>query len=371
MAEEIKINQYASDVNRVGLETAKLLIRDTKSNILLSPPGIYSSVQLLYMGASKQTRTELNTFLYAGSGYDESILANQNIETHPLGESAFWISENAVFYSPNHLLLSDYKNLVEKYTPTLLLPLNGSSDIRLANKWVKDKTHNMIDNLLGDNDIGIDLLIANVNYFSGKWKKSFLKEMTQVKTFHCQDKSESKIKMMERKGKYRYLKNEDFEMIELPYSSDKFSTLMIVPSEKSNISALLQNSHQLVAGFEKESSTLYGRVQIPLFTIDKEYTLKKILMKLGLNSIFFANQANFDNMFIQAKGIYVDDLKHRAVLKVNEEGTEAASLTKVSFLGSLPDPKLDFNFIADKPFIFLVRDVQTKLLLYIAVIRYL
>ncbi len=371
MAEATDVDQFSTYVNKMGVEITISLMTHTKSNILLSPPGIYSSLELLQMGASQKTKTELNSFLYGISGEVKVITPNQRRENGLVDGTTLWFSENAIFYSHNNMLLPQYKKIVEKGTSTLLLPLKTPDDIAFANTWVKDKTHNMIKSLLTDNEVGVDLLVASVNYFYGKWQEPFLTEMTRLEKFYCQDKSSSNVKMMERNGKYRYFEDQDYEMIELPYTGGIFSAIIIMPHEKIDISEILQNSNHFLKRFEESSNDLYGRIQLPLFTIDKEFTLKNVLSELGLNSIFSASQANFDNMFIHAKGIYVDDLKHHAVLQVNEKGTEAASLTNISFIGALPEPELNFNFVVNRPFIFLIRNKQINTLLYVAVIRYL
>lgn len=56
-------------------------------------------------------------------------------------------------------------------------------------------------------------------------------------------------------------------------------------------------------------------------------------------------------------------VKHKAVVEVNEEGTEAAAVTSVEVkVLSFIQP---IHFYADHPFMFLIRDIQSGLILFI------
>jgi serpin B len=359
-------DQFASSVNKAGLEIASSLVADTKSNILLSPPGIYSSLKLLEMGASLQTKTELSSFL--GGMASEILTPSQQTIDGIDNDPNQWFLGNAIFYSRRYMLVPEYEKNIKKERSTLLLPLMRTEDIAFANNWVKDATHDMIKSLLGENEVSIELLVASVNYFHGKWQAPFPAEATHIEKFYNQDKSSSDVKMMDCKGHYRYLRDQHHEIIELLYEGSRFSAVIIVPDLTIDIPKTMPNIIHLIKRFEANSHHLYGRIQLPQFSIDKEFTLKEILSDFGLRSMFSAAQADFANMFVQANGIYVDDLKHHALLEVDEEGTKAASLTKISFIGGLPEPELEFTVTVNKPFIFIVRNRQTNILHYIGVI---
>jgi serpin B len=64
-----------------------------------------------------------------------------------------------------------------------------------------------------------------------------------------------------------------------------------------------------------------------------------------------------------ARDLFIDGVFHKAFVKVNEEGTEAAAATGLTMsLTSLPaEPEI---FRADHPFLFLVRDRVTGSILF-------
>jgi len=64
--------------------------------------------------------------------------------------------------------------------------------------------------------------------------------------------------------------------------------------------------------------------------------------------------------------LYVSDVVHKAYVDVNEEGTEAAAATAIMMTGkglAEEDPVPVFR--ADHPFIFLIQDNETGMILFL------
>lgn len=76
----------------------------------------------------------------------------------------------------------------------------------------------------------------------------------------------------------------------------------------------------------------------------------------------FSAKADFSGM-TGLKDLYIDEVIHKAFIAVNEQGTEAAAATAVVMRKlSMPMPPEDF--IADHPFVFFIRDMQTGTILF-------
>ena len=59
---------------------------------------------------------------------------------------------------------------------------------------------------------------------------------------------------------------------------------------------------------------------------------------------------------------YVSHIVHKAVVEVNEKGTEAAAATSVIMVGcALGKQEPPIDFICDRPFIFLIHDRRNVL----------
>jgi serpin B len=65
--------------------------------------------------------------------------------------------------------------------------------------------------------------------------------------------------------------------------------------------------------------------------------------------------------------LFVSDVVHRAVIEVNEEGTEAAAATAMILLGAAPNaapPPPRVDFVADHPFAFFVVEESSGAVLF-------
>lgn len=86
-----------------------------------------------------------------------------------------------------------------------------------------------------------------------------------------------------------------------------------------------------------------------------------MLQSLGLNSIF-SSSADFTNLTHMP--LTITDVLHKAVVKVNEEGTEAAAATAVIAKRSMslaPEPIV----YADHPFLFFIWDRSVENVLFL------
>jgi serpin B len=94
-----------------------------------------------------------------------------------------------------------------------------------------------------------------------------------------------------------------------------------------------------------------------------QYQLKKPLVKMGMKTAF-TGSADFSGM-CESESLFIDQVYHKAFVKVDEEGTEAAAATAVVMSRKSavrPQPVLTFH--ADHPFIYLIRDNQTGSILF-------
>lgn len=78
----------------------------------------------------------------------------------------------------------------------------------------------------------------------------------------------------------------------------------------------------------------------------------------------FTDRANFSGISDNKEVLFISQVIHQAFVEVNEEGTEAAAATAV--IGTTdsvgPEPKI---FRADHPFIFIIQDKETGLIIFL------
>jgi serpin B len=127
--------------------------------------------------------------------------------------------------------------------------------------------------------------------------------------------------------------------------------------------AVIENSIQNL----RESEV---HVTIPKFKIEAEYELREQLSQLGMKQVFTreADLSGIDGK----KDLEVSKVIHKAVVEVNEEGSEAAAATAIVLRGDAilvhPEPKV-YEFKADHPFMFFIRDNRNGMNLFVGQIN--
>ncbi|KAF5908471.1 leukocyte elastase inhibitor-like [Clarias magur] len=108
-------------------------------------------------------------------------------------------------------------------------------------------------------------------------------------------------------------------------------------------------------------------VHLPKFKLEEQYSLKDVLSKMGMSSLFQVGAADLTAMSHQEE-LFVSSVIHKAFVEVNEEGTEAAAATTVFLLGSCRVLE-QYYFMADHPFLFFIRHNPTKSILSLGKFR--
>jgi serpin B len=107
-------------------------------------------------------------------------------------------------------------------------------------------------------------------------------------------------------------------------------------------------------------------VRVPKFKLSFYTSVVTVLRKLGLELPFSVHADLSDMVEDDGSGlpILVDDVTHKAVIEVNEEGTEAAAVTMVvdgigCAMPPPPPPPPQLDFVADHPFAFYIVEEAT------------
>ena len=167
---------------------------------------------------------------------------------------------------------------------------------------------------------------------------------------------------MFQKGSFAYFEDKNYQAIELPYMDNELSMLVVLPKAVDGLPAVEKetNIYRTISLRVKKDIQLF----LPKFKIEASFQLKQTLAKLGA-AIIFSNDADFTG--IASDGLQVDDVIHKAVVDVNEEGTEAAAATAVIMeAAGIPMPQEAIKmFKADHPFVFVLQDIATGNILFI------
>ncbi|MDB5077107.1 MAG: serine protease inhibitor [Chloroflexi bacterium] len=235
------------------------------------------------------------------------------------------------------------------------------------NAWVKQQTHGLIPSIVKSIDPTTVMYLINTLYFKAAWTSQFEARSTRPGAFKTGSGQQKTLPMMSQSGNFSYMKSDSFEAIRLPYASGKISMYVVLPAETSNLQSLLGGLNAkswttLVAGLKQR----HGSIQMPRFSVDFQSSLKQSLSALGMGLAFDRNNATFTAM-IQDQRAYITDVKHRAIMKVDESGTLAAAVTSVG-IGVTAIQVDAFTMVVNRPFFCAIRDDVTGTLLFVGAV---
>lgn len=340
-------------------------------NIFFSPLSISMALSMAMNGAVGETKQQIKDVIDFGNYSDEEINAAfkslQDAFTR-LDEEVEISLANSAWYDENNALLDTYRNILVDYYYAEIAGVSflDVSTVDMINEWIAEKTNDKIKNMISNLDPATALVLVNAIYFNGNWKYEFDQDLTYDGIFTGLNSERIECEMMQSgKIKSKYIIDEEKVLASLPYGDGCFEMVIYMPNNGTDLQTLIEDldagifSNMLVSA---SSDSII--VHMPKFKIEtKTISLVKMLRNLGM-LLPFSGSADFSNIFGDPS-IFISDVLHKAFIKVNEEGTEAAAATVVVFeytsVGGGSDDKV---IVLNKPFIFFIREVSTGQVLF-------
>jgi len=176
---------------------------------------------------------------------------------------------------------------------------------------------------------------------------------------------------MVQTAELKYMSNDDFQAVNLPYGNGNYVMTIILPNSNANINSIIEEVNS--TNWElwmSQMETKKGTVYLPKQKFAYEKKLKDALRSLGMRKAFLDFEANFSNMNATAQ-LFISEVKHKSFIEMNEEGTEAAAVTSVGIDFTTIDEKgeIDFTMNMNRPFIYAIQDINTNTLLFVGLLN--
>jgi serine protease inhibitor len=363
---------YAKDLvqsgNEFGLTLFKEMVAEQKdSNIVISPLSVSMALAMTYNGSAGATEEAMRSTL----GYQTLTTQEINQSYRNLTELLTGLDPDVRFDLANSIWFrqgcppeAEFTEVCGSYFDALVRELNFSlpTAADTMNDWVAQNTQRRITEIV-DKPISREtvMFLIDAIYFKASWTYQFDKDRTAYAWFTLPDGSRKLCSMMEQRGFYAGLSNDDFQAVDLPYGSGRFSMTIFLPPLGVNVDSLIAKLDPVTLGwwlgsFSSDSTNVY----LPKFTLPYGRKLNDALKALGMG-IAFGGAADFSRMYRQG-GVFIDKVKHKTYLQVDEEGTEAAAVTVVEMTRS----GIDYTgFRVDRPFLFMIRENESQTILFI------
>lgn len=355
-----------------------------EDNIFYSPYSLMSALALADVGATGETKEELEKALGIGdmSEFEKDLKAYMSKEVN---ENARLTTANGIWLNDTLLLADDfetgYKQDAIKYFNANVTKAdfagNAEGIKQEISGWVRENTEGFIPDYSPNCDKDTVMALINAVYFYGKWASPFSPDDTENDIFHGIN-GDSDISMMNKYDIHnRYI--EDYNGISaaaLPYRGEEIEMDILMGKDGSGADSILD----LVKGLsEEELRDLFDsidnaeyirlkRLALPKFEMDKTFTsIEQALKDIGIEKAF-SSRDEFDKI---AHEIFISQVNHRAKLEVDEEGSRAAAVTEIGFSTTslMEEPEREINFIVDRPFVFFIRDCSADNILFAGFVR--
>ncbi|KAJ4887393.1 Serpin-Z1 [Raphanus sativus] len=361
----IDVDEAIKNQNDIALVVSKDLFstKAKHSNSVFSPASINTALTLAASGPGDYSGSEeILSFLRASSTDELNaifskivpiVFADRSANGGPKISSinGVWVEKTL----PVDLSLKDlFENFFKAVFDRVDFLYKAEQVRRELNEWAEAHTNGLIKDLLPEGSITdqTSYVYGNALYFKGQWEVPFDKSYTKDKEFHLLSGTSVSVPFM-RSYKDQYIKAYDgFKVLRIPYrqgcdgdvDSGSFSMYFYLPDKNDGLDGLVK-AMASDSGFldchVPSRKVAVNEFRIPKFKIVDEVDGKD----LGLCSTL---------------------LYHKACVEIDEEGAEAAAATFVVSLGcAYMKPPEEIDFVADHPFLFLIREDTIGTVLFV------
>jgi serpin B len=353
------------------------LLRGQEGNLFYSPYSIQVALAMTYAGARGETEAQMADALHfdldqarlhpAFAALAEALASRgQALEDE---EAWFRLNvANSLWGQEGYAFVADYLALVDGYYGGGLRQVDfvGAPEEarQQINDWVEGATEDKIQDLIPQGAITplTRLVLANAIYFNATWAQPFADSRTGDGSFYLLDGSQVTVPLMHQTESMPYSQGDGYQAVEMHYAGNELSMVALLPDQdrfEEFEAALDMEQLEAILG-----DLDYGQVALtmPRFEFESEFNLNDALAGLGM-AVAFSDRADFSSM-TGNRELSISDVVHKAFVAVDEEGTEAAAATAVMMaLSAAPAEPVEVRL--DRPFLFLIRDVETGTVLFL------
>lgn len=347
-----------------------------QDNLMISPLSISMALAMTLNGAEDQTYKDMKKALYLSGMEKEEIneafqsLIELLINADP--NVAMKIA-NSIWYRDGLPVKEDFKERVKEYfgAEVTALDFSDPAAVDIINQWVSDNTEELIPEIIDEIPSHIVMYLINALYFKGDWLNQFDPDDTQAGDFHLESGETVQAEMMRQENQFATMFSDEVQMIELPYGDSLFSMSILMPADANTPINQFIDEKITASNINNWRSSLSVPnrdviLRMPKFEFDYELEYTDILKAMGMEIAFDEWEADFTGIAnVSPQNLFIDEVKHKTFITVDEEGTEAAAVTSVGVgITSMPP-----QMIIDRPFVFIIHERESGANLFMGKVK--
>ncbi|NLK39536.1 MAG: serine protease [Clostridiales bacterium] len=365
---EAKTGEGAREASVFAMKLLSLALESGDENVVISPLSAYLALAMVANGAKGDTLSEFTKRLGSDLNISDinlfcraiidSLTENAGGTTLSIADSV-WMKKDG--FVPNQDFLQaavDYFD-AEAFTSDFS-DLKAVSDV---NKWIEKNTNGLIKEMLKEISPDTVMLLINTLYMKARWKTPFESAYNFKGPFTKSDGTEVETTYMSRTDRMQYLKTDAAKGVLLPYDDERLGFVALLPEDGKTTADLLASISD-IKGLIDSAESASIRLSLPIYKIEYECTMNDILKSAGIKLAFDEQKADLSGLGTAMGNLYIGEVRQKVVIEVNEKGTEAAAATVID-IRTTSAIQSDFALTFDKPFIYMVVDLESGIPLFV------
>ncbi|NXL41133.1 ZPI inhibitor, partial [Podilymbus podiceps] len=338
--EEFTLYNFTEKTANFGFNLYRKIAMTHDNNVIISPLSV-STLMTAYMLAAKgETHRQIVKSLNLQALKDR-------VDLHHLPALFKQLKDNITMNEELLLVQVDFQNFTQAKF--------------VINQNINKRTKGKIPELFEKLDRHNKLLLVDYIVFKGKWAYPFNSKFTEMETFHINKYKSVQVPMMFKSDKVNSTFDENLRctVIKLPYKG-KGHMLIVIPEKEGDYISLEDHlTTELVESWLGNMKTRKVDISFPKFKLEQKYKMKKMLHGLGIKNLF-TSTADLSHLTDQGY-VAVSQVVQKAVIEVDEEGTEATTASGSEITAFTAPPVIK----VDRPFLFMIFEETFKTLLFI------
>lgn len=363
---QVKQTEFAQQSNKFANKLMAVLSADPEKegeNICVAPMSMQYILSMLANGVGDGVQKEIVEAL----GYDniESLNQENLAMLNKLGEDDQYVKiglSNSTWLDNRYTYLPGFKGTMEQYYKASMSVVdihnNPKAIQQQVSAWAKESTNGLIPSFLLPVDNRTRFIVANANYFDGKWSNPFNAAESKVLPFYGLDGKQRNVTTMCNTIEVNYYQDDSLQMAELPYGQGYYSMMVVMPKKSKYLNDVIENADWW--GWHSQMTKDKAIIRLPRFSAETSWdNMIGAMRYLDMPSI---DGASIPRIVKEFNDIEIALIAHKVAIQVNENGTKAAGVSAGvgRDAGMTPMPNLSF----DHPFIYAIRENTTGAILF-------
>ena len=346
----------------------KLNEKEQGHSYFVSPLSISTAFSMAINGARGETFEQMRDFFgYSELNLEEINRANRELIDllTQLDPKVVMNIANSIWYRQGVSVKPEFLDNNREYFGAEVEEMDfsdpGAPDI--INAWIEESTEGMIEEMIDQIDGDVIMFLINAIYFNGDWTIQFDPEKTREEPFYLQDGSTMNVPLMRARDEFRTYRDERWTALDLWYGETGFSFTALLPNGDGDLTERVADlTAERFAAITDQLSEETVDIYVPRFEL--EYEIEDFpgdLIDMGL-TLPFGSGADFTG--IADLALEISDVMHKAVIELDETGSEAAAATVIEIRETSAGGDQIGSIRLDRPFLFFIRENSSNTILF-------